>query len=172
MKKFKLFFAVLVCAIVSCPLFAGCFVKDATYIKDSFVCTYAYNSGSSWSYMSTEYSFYLNVGKKGTFYVSYVLKFYEDEIKEDNLLSTVERTDDFTSEGNEKRRIAGSRNINVDSECKIKCVLSDIKVTRERKKDEFKAYAIGFGVVGGLLLCGITAYFIVDKLVLSKKNKD
>ena len=164
MKKFKVLIAAIICALCICFAFAGC--SAGSYVKNSFNCIISEYSSSQDSVVC---SFEVKVKGDKTHYADYVITIKSKDGK------TV-RKYGYYSSLNEPvdGKVTVTRSFYVypssygDEGYIVE--LSSLRIYSVERGDEAVGYAIGFGIVGGLILCGVTAYFVVDKLVLSKKK--
>lgn len=166
MKKFKIIVLTVMCAFCLCFAFAGC--SGGSYVKNSFDCEIS-EYGTSQD--KIEISFEIKINDYQDYRADYVITIKSKDGKITDkygyyrtLGKPVEGKVTVTDSLYIYRSDYGEDGYIVE--------LASLRVYKNNREDKSVGYAIGFGVVGGLLLCGITAYFIADKLVLSKKNKD
>lgn len=166
MKKIKILIVAIVCALCLCFSFAGC--SEGTYVMGSFDCKISKYSAYE---DKVQYSFDVNFNSDETYKADYIItvKSKDGKIirKYGNTVSLGKPTDGQVTVSDTMRI---SRSTYGDGGYVVE--LTSLKVYPSNYEDKSIGYAIGFGVTGGLILCGITAYFIVDKLVLSKKKEN
>ena len=166
MKKIKLFLITAVCALCLCFAFAGC-ATGGDYIKDSFPINYAeYYSYSQTLHVSGSFDVKLN--KAGEYTVEY------DICQTDTNGKVIARETYSTaitkSAETDKTEFTVSVIENIPtSNTSTNVKLENVKVTLNSATPDYYGYAIGFGLVGALLLGGLVAVFVLDKL--GKLNK-
>ena len=162
MKKIKLFFITAICALCLCFALAGCANGDGTYVKDSFT-TDTVHYLSSYKELSVSGSFEVRLNKAGEYTVEY-------DLCQTNANGTVVARATFSdtitkSTGTDKTEFTVSFYHTISTSITNTTVKIDsVKITLVDAKPDYQGYAIGFGLVGGLLLGGLVAVFVLDKL--------
>ncbi len=166
MKKFKVLIITIICALCLCFAFAGC--SNGSYVKESFECRIS-DYTSSEDYVVC--SFAVKIKDDKDYKADYVIT-----VKSKN--GKITRKYGYTS--NLKEPVDGK--VTVTRSFYVYPItygdegyiveLASVRVYPDNGEDKSVGYAIGFGVTGGVILCGVAVYFIVDKLVLSKKKDD
>ncbi len=173
MKRIKLFFAVVACALIMCPLFAGCISGGARYCEGSFDFSYKVRSYESRpeKYLDIDWLFCVDVKDAGEYKVTYDISIYGNDFSKENFIKTVSDLYEIQGDGREISTVTGSAFLEMENFSEPRLWIKNVKITKVKNSDELKGYAIGFGVAGGVLLCGVTAYFIVEKTVISKRKE-
>ena len=166
MKKLKVLFVAIICAVCLCFALAGC--SDGSYVKESFICEISEVDSSK---DEIETSFAVKIKDDKDYKADYVIT-----VKSKN--GKITRKYGYTS--NLKEPVDGK--VTVTRSFYVYPItygdegyiveLASLRVYPDNGEDKSVGYAIGFGVTGGVILCGVAVYFIVDKLVLSKKKDD
>lgn len=166
MKKFKVLIITIICALCLCFAFAGC--SSGSFVKDSFECLISDYTSSEDHVMC---SFAVKIKDDKDYKVDYVITVKSKNGKitrkygyTSNLKEPVDGTVTVTRSFYVYPIIYGDEGYIVE--------LASVRVYPDNGEDKSVGYAIGFGVTGGVILCGVAVYFIVDKLVLSKKKDD
>ena len=166
MKKFKVLIITIICALCLCFAFAGC--SSGSFVKDSFECVISDYSSSEDKVVC---SFEVKIKDNKDYDADYVItkKSKDGKITEKfgyniSLSKPVDGKVTVTRSFYVYPIIYGDEGYIVE--------LASVRVYPDNGEDKSVGYAIGFGVTGGVILCGVAVYFIVDKLVLSKKKDD
>ena len=169
MKKIKLFFITVVCALCLSFAFAGCANGDGSYVKDSFIA----NIVSYDSYdkeLRVSFSFKVKLHKAGEYNIEYEL--CQTNAKEIVVASeTCSTTLTKSTETNKTEYSINELRYIQTNITNTTVIIKNVKVTLVDAKPEYQGYAIGFGAAGGLILCGLVVVFILDKLGKLSKLK-
>lgn len=159
-KSFKVFCAVLIFAVLSCPLFAGCADSDAKYVDGSLnyeIDVYTYTVYVRGSFEADFYS-------DGEYTVEYNMELYYKQ----QLVATksCKNTKTVADSGTKSVSVYESIDVtwtggNLSRDYDVK--ISNVRITKEKTYDNSQGYAIGFGVTAAILTCGITAFFVLTK---------
>lgn len=174
MKKIKLFMTVVLLAFCLCFAFTGC-GSDGNLVEGSYKCNYVQSSSSY-----IEYSFKVKVNHDGDYNVKVTLDLYgQDGNVADHGTKNFNLTDCKANEYYSLSDLIYTGGVKYS-----KITLSSVEVTLKNKADDQSGklessektsakigYAIGFGILGELLLGGLVAVFVLDKLGLLKKLK-
>ena len=162
-KSLKVLFAVIVCIVLMCPLFAGCAAGDAEYVEGSFDYEITLVYG-----VKIEGSFDVNFKEEGSYTVKYTLSLYNKSTKQ--LAESRYEEKNITVMGRETKNIYIYDYLpNLPTTVNYTVEISNITITKQRSYDNSQDYAIGFGVTAAVLTCGITAFFIITKF---REKKD
>lgn len=165
MKKIKIFLA-LIFSLACMFSLVACGGNNGYYVQNSFEEKISYYSTLGDAIVSAEFQVYLP--DKATYEISFTLKlYYDDELIDQR---------SFT----ETRKSSGKQTVNMFeywsaddvgtylSEYDFELRLSGLTAKPKSASSYYSGLAIGFGVVGGLMLVGITALYIY----LNKKNNN
>ena len=157
MKKFKIFITAIVCCICLCFGITGC-TGSGAYVNNSL--KYKGSSDSDYWY-KINYSFEIIVNGDGDFDVDYVFTYTTKNGREVNKSFTSSFVD---CKKGDTKVVSGDfsiSNSNYDADSEISLLIT--KIYPANYDDKSVDYAIGFGVAGGLILCGAIALFVVLK---------
>lgn len=161
MKKIKLFLITVVCALCLCFAFAGC-ATGGSYIENSFTI----NSATYYSYdkeLHVSGSFDVKLNKAGEYTVEY-------ELCQTDTKGKVIARETFSTtltKSAETNKTEFTVNLYKDiptSNTSTNVKIENVKVTLVDAKPDYYGYAVGFGLVGAMLLGGLVAVFVLDKL--------
>lgn len=161
MKKIKLFITVALCAFCLCFAFAGC-ATDGAYVNGSFGADYVQHYSYS-NELHVSGSFEVELHKAGKYTVEYEL------CQNDTLGNTIAKIkgSEFITKNAETDKTAHTIYIDkyISTTSNSPAVtIRNVKVTLDSATPYYNAYAIGFGIAGALLLCGLVVIFVLDKL--------
>lgn len=164
MKKLKVLFAAIICAVCLCFALAGC--SDGSYVKESFICEISEVDSSK---DEIETSFAVKIKDDKDYKADYVITV---KSKNGKITRKYGYTSNLKEPLNGKVIVTDWLYINRSDygEDGYIVELTSLRIYPNNSEDKSVGYAIGFGVVGGVFLCGVTAFFLVDKLVFSKKE--
>lgn len=164
MKKLKVLFVAIICAVSLCFALAGC--SDGSYVKKSFICEISEIDSSK---DEIEISFAIKINNDKDYCADYVVTVKSKDGKKSSKHGYTKKLGEPL---NGKVIVTDWLYINRSDygEDGYIVELTSLRVYLNNGEDKSVGYAIGFGVTGGVILCGVTAFFIVDKLVFSKKE--
>lgn len=158
MKKLKFFcLSALMCLLCIC--FAACGKSaEGKYVDGSL----EYDAKNYSFFVSVDYSFQVELPTASIYDLSYKLTVTDNRGK--IVFNAMQKS---TVRGLGKQTHSGYESIDFEEQVSDSATftvkVSDITLTKQKNEDEYASYAIGFGVTGGVLLIGATAYFIVTK---------
>ena len=158
MKKFKIFIVGILCAICICPLAAGC--SAGSYVANSFKYRVEYNTVYNDHLVS--YQFMVKLPKEGDYAVEYTLWIKDSS---GNVIDKSNKTYDISSNGATSYRCMDKQYV-FTSSTSLVASISDVKIKKVDNKEDsgnYKALAIGFGVLGINLLGTVIALFVIDQ---------
>ena len=166
-KAFKVLLAILACAVLMCPLFAGCANPDAEYIESSASCRVEYEYEGAY-YPTVMYSFLIDVKGVGDYEVHFNLNIYSSV--DGKLINTDTHRESFRAKEMKQYEIKGGVHYFDVKAGDYFARIANVQITRKMYDVNSQGYAIGFGVTAAVLTCAITAYFVITKLS-EKKEK-
>jgi len=168
MKKFKTFLITAVCAICLCFAFAGC-SDGGNLVNGSFQFDISKAEYTDNKYEIT-YSFDAEIKSEGDYIIDYVITVIDKD--GETTYSNAESESFSDCKENDTVKVSGYFYLDKKSLGDgYEIYLSSVKVYRDDYKDKSIGYAIGFGVAGGVLLCGLITVFILDKKGKLTKRK-
>lgn len=161
MKKIKLFITVVLCAFCLCFAFAGC-AADGAYIEGSFKVSHTYYSSYSQK-LTVDAEFEVKLEQAGEYTVEYELcqiSSYGNVFARKACSNTITKS----AETNKTEFTVSVYESITTSNTSETVKIENVKITLAEAKPDYYGYAIGFGLVGALLLGGLVAVFVLDKL--------
>ena len=161
MKKLKCVLISLL-ACMCCFLLASC--DESTYVENSFTCKVTYKSNTySSDEITASGSFKVNLATEGKYKVTYCITVFDSynkvvvsEFFKNNLSGLGEKSvsvymySHITANINEKDTFTAK--------------ISQIEIVKEEAEDDYKDFAIVFGVTGGMILIVAIVFFVMGKL--------
>ncbi len=159
MKKLKCVLISLL-ACMSCFLLASC--GQPTYDENSVTCKVTIQSYFSEPILASG-SFKVNLPTEGKYKVTCYITVYDSSNKvvgyglfTDNISGLGEKSVDVS------KRFDITSGINAKDTFTAK--ISQIDIVKEEEEDEYKNFAIVFGLIGGLILIAAIVFFVMSKL--------